>query len=327
MPSSAVAACESPCPHRRLMSLNEPGRARLPRGRVRRCRARRVGPYAPWCRRRSAQSLRRAEGGASAGPHVGVQGAHDHQDLIHRAPRPFRPEPRRAKARTACPAMLPRHRSPRAWHRHRLRAALYGRRCRQAVDATCPALHHRRRTGRRTLLAAGTGFSLSGQALAGSGLPAQEVAGPKFTAHCRFAGPAGASAGAGGSLVPGGPSEGTVRLSRPFPRGFAGTFSQPPPLSPPGMPVPAAAPAPEPSRAYLVFDRARADVTHRARRSTGDAAQAGTRASTRRRGVNGFAGRSGTPSRNPRLPTRHAEAVGSGPVRHRARPGNGVIHG
>jgi outer membrane protein OmpA-like peptidoglycan-associated protein/opacity protein-like surface antigen len=80
-------------------------------------------------------------------------------------------------------------------------------------------------------------------------------------------------------------------------------------------PVPVAAPAPAaaapaPARTYLVFfDFDRADLTDRARRIIGEAAQAVQSTGTTRIEVAGHADRSGTPQYNQRLSMRRAEAV------------------
>ena len=71
-----------------------------------------------------------------------------------------------------------------------------------------------------------------------------------------------------------------------------------------------AAPAPEPSRTYLVFfDWDRADLTARARQIVAEAAQASTHVQTTRIEVNGYTDLSGTAAYNQRLSVRRAETV------------------
>jgi OOP family OmpA-OmpF porin len=88
-------------------------------------------------------------------------------------------------------------------------------------------------------------------------------------------------------------------------------FGAPPPPPPPSYAAPpAAVPAPQPARTYLVFfDWDRADLTPRARQIIGEAAQASTHVQTTRIEVNGYTDLSGTAQYNMGLSVRRADAV------------------
>ncbi len=104
----------------------------------------------------------------------------------------------------------------------------------------------------------------------------------------------------------------------------------------PASPLPAAAaataqpaaPAPEPSRTYLVFfDWDRADLTGRARQIVAEAAQASTHVQTTRIEVNGYTDLSGTAAYNQRLSVRRAQSVEAELVRDGVARGEITIHG
>ncbi len=93
-------------------------------------------------------------------------------------------------------------------------------------------------------------------------------------------------------------------------------------------PPPAAAPAPEPARTYLVFfDWDRADLTARARQIVAEAAQASTHVQTTRIEVNGYTDLSGTAAYNQRLSVRRAQSVEAELVRDGVGRGEISIHG
>jgi len=93
-------------------------------------------------------------------------------------------------------------------------------------------------------------------------------------------------------------------------------------------PPPAAPPAPEPARTYLVFfDWDRADLTARARQIVAEAAQASTHVQTTRIEVNGYTDLSGTAAYNQKLSVRRAQSVEAELVRDGVSPGQISIHG
>jgi outer membrane protein OmpA-like peptidoglycan-associated protein len=105
-------------------------------------------------------------------------------------------------------------------------------------------------------------------------------------------------------------------------------FSPAPPPPPPAAPPPAVAPAPTPSRTYLVFfDWDRADLTARARQIVAEAAQASTHVQTTRIEVNGYTDLSGTAAYNQKLSVRRAKSVEAELVRDGVSEGEISIHG
>ncbi len=89
-----------------------------------------------------------------------------------------------------------------------------------------------------------------------------------------------------------------------------------------------AAPAPEPSRTYLVFfDWDRADLTARARQIVAEAAQASTHVQTTQIAVNGYTDLSGTAAYNQRLSVRRAQSVETELVRDGVNRSEISIHG
>ncbi len=102
----------------------------------------------------------------------------------------------------------------------------------------------------------------------------------------------------------------------------------PPPPPSQAAPPPPAAPAPEPSRTYLVFfDWDRADLTARARQIVAAAAQASTHVQTTRILVNGYTDLSGTAAYNQKLSVRRAESVEAELVRDGVQKTEISIHG
>ena len=102
----------------------------------------------------------------------------------------------------------------------------------------------------------------------------------------------------------------------------------PPPPPSAAAPPPPAAPAPEPSRTYLVFfDWDRADLTARARQIVAEAATASTHVQTTRIEVNGYTDLSGTQAYNQKLSVRRAEAVEAELVKDGVNRGEITIHG
>jgi len=84
----------------------------------------------------------------------------------------------------------------------------------------------------------------------------------------------------------------------------------PPPAAPVVAPAPAASPAPEAARTYLVFfDWDRADLSARARQIVAEAAQASTHVQTTRIEVNGYTDLSGSAAYNQSLSVRRAQSV------------------
>jgi outer membrane protein OmpA-like peptidoglycan-associated protein len=105
-------------------------------------------------------------------------------------------------------------------------------------------------------------------------------------------------------------------------------FTPAPPPPPAAVPPPPAAPAPEPSRTYLVFfDWDRADLTARARQIVAEAATASTHVQTTRIEVNGYTDLSGTVAYNERLSVRRAESVEAELVRDGVSKSEISIHG
>jgi len=105
-------------------------------------------------------------------------------------------------------------------------------------------------------------------------------------------------------------------------------FSPAPPAPPPPAPPPQVAPAPVPSRTYLVFfDWDRADLTARARQIVAEAAQASTHVQTTRIEVNGYTDLSGTAAYNQKLSVRRAQSVEAELVRDGVSEGEISIHG
>ncbi len=89
-----------------------------------------------------------------------------------------------------------------------------------------------------------------------------------------------------------------------------------------------AAPAPEPTRTYLVFfDWDRADLTARARQIVAEAAQASTHVQTTQIQVNGYTDLSGTAAYNQRLSVRRAQSVEAELVRDGVNRSEISIHG
>jgi OOP family OmpA-OmpF porin len=102
--------------------------------------------------------------------------------------------------------------------------------------------------------------------------------------------------------------------------------AEPPP--PPASAPPVAAPAPEPSRTYLVFfDWDRADLSARARQIVAEAATASTHVQTTRIEVNGYTDLSGTAAYNQKLSVRRAESVAAELVRDGVNKSEISMHG
>ena len=103
-----------------------------------------------------------------------------------------------------------------------------------------------------------------------------------------------------------------------------------PPAAPPPAPIPAAqvAPAPAPSRSYLVFfDWDKATLTERAQAIIKEAADNSTRVQYTRIEVNGYTDTSGTPQYNQGLSIRRAQAVAGELVRDGVPQGSIGIQG
>ncbi len=112
--------------------------------------------------------------------------------------------------------------------------------------------------------------------------------------------------------------------------GIRYAFGRPPAAPPPAeaTSAQAMAPAPEPSRTYLVFfDWDRADLTARARQIVAEAAQASTHVRTTRIDVNGYTDLSGTAAYNQRLSVRRAQSVEAELVRDGVNRSEISIHG
>ncbi len=112
--------------------------------------------------------------------------------------------------------------------------------------------------------------------------------------------------------------------------GLRYAFGRPPapPVQTQASTAQAAAPAPEPSRTYLVFfDWDRADLTARARQIVAEAAQASTHVGTTQIAVNGYTDLSGTAAYNQRLSVRRAQSVEAELVRDGVNRSEISIHG
>jgi len=162
--------------------------------------------------------------------------------------------------------------------------------------------------------------ALAYQAIFGSALSIPAVPGLALTVEYRFLGLAHRDYEVAGTVAAGtAPIPGKVRLGNDFNHsvmlGLRYAFNQPS-AAPPMAPTPVAAPAPAPSRSYLVFfDWDKATLTDRARQIIREAAENSTRVQYTRIEVNGYTDTSGTPQYNQRLSVRRAEAVAAELVR------------
>jgi outer membrane protein OmpA-like peptidoglycan-associated protein len=167
-----------------------------------------------------------------------------------------------------------------------------------------------------------TSTNLAYQAIVGVSLPVSYVPGLSVTAEYRFMGllnPTEAvksvSYTASGAVQGRGNEKFADVYHNSALLGLRYAFGEAPPVEP--APTPIVAPAPAPSRTYLVFfDWDRAELTTRARTIIKEAAQASTRVQLTRIAVNGYTDLSGTPAYNQRLSVRRAEAVAAELVRN-----------
>jgi OmpA-OmpF porin, OOP family len=180
----------------------------------------------------------------------------------------------------------------------------------------------------------GTNGSVAWQGIVGVSYPlAMVMPGLDLTLEYRYLGALNDQAFHGRHYQPYGLNEGNVSLSQAANHsimlGVRYALFQPPPPPPPAPPpVQQAAPAPEPSRTYLVFfDWDRSDLTERARQIVAEAAQASTHVQTTRLEVNGYTDLSGTAAYNQKLSVRRARAVQAELVRDGVPEGEIEIHG
>jgi outer membrane protein OmpA-like peptidoglycan-associated protein len=189
----------------------------------------------------------------------------------------------------------------------------------------------------------GTHGDLAYQGIFGLAFPVAFVPGLSITAEYRFmsllgnGGFAGRSIGTEGAYGPKPLSEARGNVDITSDNNHSAIlgiryelFPPAPPPPPPSQaaPPPPAAPAPEPSRTYLVFfDWDRSDLTSRARQIVAEAAQASTHVQTTRIEVNGYTDLSGTAAYNQKLSVRRAESVQAELVKDGVQPNEISIHG
>jgi outer membrane protein OmpA-like peptidoglycan-associated protein len=190
--------------------------------------------------------------------------------------------------------------------------------------------------------ARGTHGDLAYQGIFGLAFPVAFVPGLSITAEYRFMSLLGNGSFGGRSIGTEGPygpkplseARGNVDITSDNNHsallGIRYEFFPPAPPPPPSFaaPPPQAAPAPEPSRTYLVFfDWDRADLTARARQIVAEAAQASTHVQTTRIEVNGYTDLSGTAAYNQKLSVRRADSVAAELIRDGVQKNEISIHG
>jgi outer membrane protein OmpA-like peptidoglycan-associated protein len=150
------------------------------------------------------------------------------------------------------------------------------------------------------------------QFILGGAMPIPAVRGLAFTVEYRFFGVGSRKYNVGLQATPATPvSFGTVKLGNDFNHalmfGLRYNFGQPPPPAASAAPT---APAPAPTRSYLVFfDWDKYNLTDRARQIIAQAAANSTKVQYTRIEVNGYTDTSGTPKYNLGLSIRRANAV------------------
>ena len=152
------------------------------------------------------------------------------------------------------------------------------------------------------------------QVIAGLSFPVPNVPGLSLTTEYRFFESIGPEAFRAVAVQGNAPTAGAGNFdlrnqyNHSFMLGVRYAFNVAPPPSVVAAPV--AAPAPAPSRSYLIFfDWDRADLTDRGRQIVREAADNATRVQYTRIEVNGYTDTSGTPEYNQRLSERRAQTV------------------
>jgi outer membrane protein OmpA-like peptidoglycan-associated protein len=175
----------------------------------------------------------------------------------------------------------------------------------------------------------------AGQLIAGVSMPIASVPGLSATAEYRFMKIWGGSKfDALEEPVGGGPEVSTdLKMGNEYNHifliGLRYAFNTPRPVTAAATPpAPMAAPAPAPSRSYLVFfDWDKASLTDRARSIIKEAADNSTHVQYTRIDVNGYTDTSGTPQYNQGLSVRRAQAVAGELVRDGVPQGSIGIQG